>query len=262
MRTRLIDPLVLSLVTLTLGCGSSDGPTGPAGSAGAMGAMGNPGSTGPAGPTGAMGQPGATGAAGPTGAMGSAGTMGLAGPAGPTGPMGPAGPAGAAGPAGPPGPTGPAGSIDYTKVIANGTGQQANANFNVSGNGVVGGTMTANQFVPQYDSGWFSVNSNAGVITKAHGLGVAPSLLMLQQCGALDNNNNCTTRVVLSGVNGYKDFINSINPEGISADATSIYLPMVLGNWAWGYYNGSAFVTTGDADNNPATAYYRIVALR
>jgi hypothetical protein len=60
----------------------------------------------------------------------------VAGAVGPQGPTGPAGPAGA---------TGATGTIDPTQAIQNGTTQQANANFNIAGNGTVAGKITVGQ---------------------------------------------------------------------------------------------------------------------
>jgi hypothetical protein len=74
-----------------------------------------------------------------------AGPAGPVGPAGSTGPVGPAGDVGPTGPQGAtgnPGPTGPAGTFDANQVIANGTTPQT-ANFNITGNGTVGGDVVS-----------------------------------------------------------------------------------------------------------------------
>jgi Collagen triple helix repeat (20 copies)/IPT/TIG domain len=80
---------------------------------------------------GAPGEAGPQGTKGDTGATGAAGAQGTQGPPGPPGPPGPQGPQGLPG------------TFDPSKVIANGTSVQPNASFNVSGNGVVGGLLTA-----------------------------------------------------------------------------------------------------------------------
>ena len=94
------------------------GPVGPTGATGVAGPQGPKGDTGATGPAGVAGPTGATGVAGPQGIQGATGSQGIPGPAGPigaTGSQGPkgdtgsTGPAGAVGPQGPIGPAGPKG---------------------------------------------------------------------------------------------------------------------------------------------------------
>jgi hypothetical protein len=151
-------------------------------------------------------------------------------------------------------------------MIANSTTPQQNATFNVSGNGMVGGTMTAQQFMPQYDSGWFPVTVNGDFeIAKAHGFGAPPSLLMVQECGAV-TNNVCTTRVVLFGSGGYHDGYHFINPVTVTSDSTNVYLSIVHTWVAWGYWSpgvpGNGWICPGGADPNCMSAYYRVLAWR
>jgi hypothetical protein len=239
------------LASASIGCNGSDG---------AAGAKGDPGAAGAKGDVGAQGM---------QGTMGTPGTPGTPGSAGAPGPAGDAGPAGAAGPAGDAGPPGPAGTVDYARAIANGTTQQPNASFNISGSGVVGTTLsvvgdaTAARFVPQYDSGWFAVASGANnEIAKPHGLGGAPSHILLQQCGALAGGA-CVTRVVLAGTRGHQDGSSFVNPMDVTADANNIYIGVLGAWWVWGYWTpASGFVCTGDADNDCFTGYYRVLAWR
>ena len=266
MRTRRLDALTLiAAVSASLGCNTGGGAAGAAGAkgdpgpTGAAGTAGAPGAKGDVGATGAQGLPGAAGApgfAGPTGPAGAAGAPGSAGPIGPVGGLEATGAMGPAGDAGPPG------TIDYTKVIANGTAPQASASFNVSGSGVVGGTLSAQRFVPQYDSGWFAVSSTDGEIAKAHALGAVPSHVVLEQCGAV-TSGACTTRVVLAGAAGHQDSATDINPLMITMDATNVFLEMTPTWWAWSYWTpGPGWTCAGDADSNCNTAFYRVLAWR
>lgn len=69
---------------------------------------------------------------------------GQTGAQGPPGPQGPQGPAGAQGPQGSQGPKGDPGNLNPGSpyYVQNGTATQSGANFNIDGNGSVGGTLT------------------------------------------------------------------------------------------------------------------------
>jgi hypothetical protein len=219
-------------------------------------------SAGLIGPQGPQGSQGPQGPAGPAGADGA---QGLAGPAGPQGPIGADGPIGPTGPVGPQGAMGPPGIVDYNLAIANSTQVQSNANFNISGNGTIGGTLSAGRIMPEYDSGWFYVSAIAGnaEIVKTHALGVVPSIFVLEQCGALDAANNCVTRVVIAGTTGYHDSGSSVNPIAITATPTDFYIPIAQNYWVWGYWTPTTnWGCPGDADGNCYTGYYRILAWR
>src|SRR5690242_15845738 len=78
----------------------------------------------------------------------------------------------------------PAGSANY---IQNGTSQQASSNFNVSGDGTVGGTMTSNVFnaATQYNIGGLRILSNAGFLNLFAG----------QNAGQLNTSGQANTFV-------------------------------------------------------------------
>ncbi len=131
--------LALLLSLTAIGCANAEpGPTGP---------------PGPQGPQGAMGT------------MGNMGTMGTVGATGATGPTGPQGPQGI---------QGPTGTIDPTQSIINGTTLQSPANFNISGNGTIGGKLTSSQVevdAPATPAGSAVTNDNSVCIDAADVVG-------------------------------------------------------------------------------------------
>src|SRR6266702_3984412 len=163
------------------------GAQGAQGSQGAKGDTGAPGAKGDKGDTGAVGPGGAAGATGAQGVKGDTGAQGLQGIQGPAGSPGPQGNTGPMGTTGAQGPQGIAGTVDYTKAIAYQATVQSAANFNIDGNGVVGGTLTAHSLAPTYDSHWFKVKSDAtsnipprdsaGEIVLSHNMGFIPARL-------------------------------------------------------------------------------------
>jgi len=252
------------------------GATGPQGATGAQGTKGDTGATGGQGPQGVKGDTGATGGQGPqgvkgdTGATGGSGPQGVKGDTGATGGSGPQGVKGDTGATGAQGPQGDPGVFDPTKGIANQTTRQLGANFNVTGDGTVGGTFTAYVIKPNYDSGWFLVKSDPhsdiphrsanGDIHLLKDFPGAPSRLMIHQCGALDVNGECTTRIVIAGTAGYHDGSATINPVSVTSDFFHIYLSTVGSWWAWGYWN--ALTGWGCEGHDCFTAYYRVMAWR
>jgi hypothetical protein len=125
------------------GATGATGAQGPAGDAGAQGVQGIQGVQGVAGKTGATGPTGSTGLAGATGANGLTGATGLNGATGGTGAIGPTGLAGATGPTGATGATGGTGATGTFsgQAILNQTTQQPTSNFDISGNGLIGGSL-------------------------------------------------------------------------------------------------------------------------
>ena len=122
----------------------------------------------------------------------------------------------------------PAGSGSY---IANGTSQQANSNFNISGNGTIGGNLTANviktptgsstEFLKADGSIDNSVYANAGVnsnITSLTGLSTA---LSPAQGGT--GVNNALKTITLGG-----DFVTSGNKLTLTSTSstTNVTLPV------------------------------------
>lgn len=107
------------------------------------GTKGDPGDAGPSGPPGATGPRGAQGEVGPQGPTGAPGASGPAGETGPAGPTGAVGPQGPSGPTGPSGPAGAPGAVDLSQVIQNQSASTQVASFRISGDGVVGGVLSA-----------------------------------------------------------------------------------------------------------------------
>jgi hypothetical protein len=175
---------------------------GTSGTMGDPGPKGDPGATGPQGPAGTNGTPGVAGPTGPTGPTGPQGVAGPTGPTGPTGVAGPTGPlgpmgltgsTGPTGPAGPTGPIGPAGTFDPTKVIANGTTQQATSNFNISGTGTATG-MTLRKDVQgalgpvlNLVDGFGGTNAGAAINLSGYDPGANPPTAQLR---SLDDGNS------------------------------------------------------------------------
>ena len=117
---------------------------------------------------------------------------------------------------------------------------------------------------PDYDSGWFAVDSNTvHEVPQIHSLNKIPSQIMLMECGAV-SNNECTTKVVFGGTGGYQDGINFINPITITADKTNIYLGITNAWWVWGYWSpsigGTMWGCPGATDSSCKAGFYRILA--
>ncbi len=119
------------------------------------------------------------------------------------------------------------------------------------------------RLVPDFDSGWTAVNSaTQNEVSFTHNFGAIPSNVVLQQCGAV-SGVACTTRVVLAGVRGYQDGTAFINPVAVTATTTQIYVALTVSWWTWGYWvPGVGWQHPGDADNNPGTGFYRVLAWR
>jgi hypothetical protein len=114
--------------------------------------------------------------------------------------------------------------------------------------------------LPDYDSGWFAVNSQPAPseIVLNTGFALPPSRFMLQQCGQLSANGSCSTRIVIAGTTGYHDGGANINPLTITFDTPNIYIGMTNQLWAFNYWTPAQGWNCKTA--NCFTAFYRVIA--
>jgi hypothetical protein len=144
-------------------------------------------------------------------------------------------------------------------------GTRMDSSVTVTGNLTVNGNLTVSgRIQPNYDSGWTAVTAASTSVEFPHNFGGAPSRVLIQTCGAVTATpwGNCTTRIGLVADTGHQDGGSYLNPLDVTTDLNKVYVGLLAGWWVWGYWCGTAWCYTGDADNNPATGFYRVLAWR